>query len=216
MEPLRKKAFLKVEVLNSSEAKALLRQFVREYDAQLVNESFSETEGLQNENFSIQVPVENFDNLISRLSGGLGDIKVKEITSTGSEHRVELPGKIELTLLSDQRLQNASPMKKEDSAVAGNTDFSGKSGTALKSGWDGLKNFFLFLLPFWPVFLVALIIIYFIRKNRNKKDQTVQNSGEMTTHVEDDHINISEKENENMVDSGTKEEPDYSKYLPKK
>jgi hypothetical protein len=42
---------------------------------------------------------------------------------------------------------------------------------SLKGGWDGISVFFLGILYLWPLFIIALIVVFVLRKllKRNKK-----------------------------------------------
>ena len=83
-------------------------------------------------------------------------------------------------------------------------------------GFRVLGKIMLAVIPLWPVFLIVGLVWYFIRKNRNKKEQQIlqEKAAEEKNIVHQPEIinaEIVEAPTPNQTD-----EPDYSKYLPKK
>ena len=210
--PLVKTAILEIQVVDISQAKSILKQKIRESNADLVSENFSQKEGFEREYVTVKVPLYNFDNLVSNLSNGLGDVKSKSTESEGKDYVSSQMCDIEITLVQKE-LTASNQIITDDNNEDADT-FGSKSSSAFMSGFKVLGEMMIAILPFWPIFLIAGLIFYFVRRNKknkeiklleNKSDIPVQKA-EMTTPSE-----IVENEN-----TDTSEEPDYSKYLPKK
>lgn len=210
--PLVKTAVLEIQVDDITQAKSILKQKIRESNADLVSENFSQKEGFEREYVTVKVPLYNFDSLLSNLSNGLGDVKSKSMESEGKDYLSSQMCDIEITLVQKE-LTASNQIITDDNNEDADT-FGSKSSSAFMSGFKVLGEMMIAILPFWPIFLIAGLIFYFVRRNKknkeiklleNKSDIPVQKA-EMTTPSE-----IVENEN-----TDTSEEPDYSKYLPKK
>jgi len=103
----------------------------------------------------IKVPIRNFDSLMNDLSN-IGDIESKSIQVSGNGYADNTICSITVTLI-DQSDDVKEPKT-----------FGEKSLAAISSGWGVITSIFLFLLPLWPLFLIAGAIYYFYKK-RNKK-----------------------------------------------
>jgi len=103
----------------------------------------------------IKVPIRNFDSLMNDLSN-IGDIESKNIQVSGNSYADNTICSITVTLI-DQSDDVKEPKT-----------FGEKSLAAISSGWGVITSIFLFLLPLWPLFLIAGAIYYFYKK-RNKK-----------------------------------------------
>ncbi|MGZ5211863.1 MAG: DUF4349 domain-containing protein, partial [Kaistella sp.] len=101
-DPLVKTARLEIQVDDLNTAKALLKQKIRENNADLVTENFSQNEGIQREYITAKVPLQNFDQLLSNLSGELGDVKSKSTESEGKNYVASQMCDIEITLLQNE------------------------------------------------------------------------------------------------------------------
>ncbi|KEY19641.1 DUF4349 domain-containing protein [Kaistella antarctica] len=210
--PLVKTAILEIQVEDITQAKSILKQKIRESNADLVSENFSQKEGFEREYVTLKVPLYNFDNLVSNLSNGLGEVKSKSTESEGKDYISSQMCDIEITLV--QKELTASNQIVTDDNNRDSDTFGSKSSSAFMSGFKVLGEMMIAILPLWPIFLIAGLIFYFVRRNKknkeiklleNKADIPVQKA-EITTPsaiVENDKTEISE-------------EPDYSKYLPKK
>lgn len=210
--PLVKTAILEIQVDNIVEAKSILKQKIRESNADLVSENFSQKEGFEREYITAKVPLYNFDNLVSTLSNELGEVRSKSTESEGIDYISSQMCDVEITLV--QKELSASNQIVNDEKNKDSDSFGSKSSSAFMSGFKVLGDMMVAILPFWPIFLIAGIIFYFVRRNKkNKEVKSLENQTtipvqktEMTTPSE-----VVEKERANDFD-----EPDYSKYLPKK
>ena len=164
-DPLVKTARLEIQVDDLSAAKALLKQKMRENNADLVTENFSQTEGIQREYITAKVPLQNFDQLLSNLSGQLGDVKSKSTESEGKDYIASQMCDIEITLLQNKNIAS-NPIAENQ-----NEEDKNSFGNAFMQGFKVLGDALLFLLPFWPIFLIGALVWYFISRNKKKKAQ---------------------------------------------
>ncbi|MDV7698362.1 DUF4349 domain-containing protein [Chryseobacterium soli] len=107
----------------------------------------------------IKVPIQNFEGLMNSLSSSISDIESKNIEVTGTQYVDNTICTVAVTLI-DTTESNQKP-----------DTFGGKSLAAISSGWNVITSIFLFILPLWPLFLIAGIGYYFYnKKNKNLPD----------------------------------------------
>lgn len=210
-DPIVKTARLEIQVDDLNAAKALLKQKIRENNADLVTENFSQNEGIQKEYITAKVPLQNFDQLLSNLSGQLGDVKSKSTESEGKNYIASQMCDIEITLLQNENIADTA-LTKDDKE--GTDSFSG----AFMKGFKVLGDAMLFLLPFWPLFLIGALVWYFISRNKKKKAEeefkrqqilNQQNAAAYPTQNQTSTEPVQEDKPAETPDT------DYSKYLPK-
>lgn len=210
-DPIVKTARLEIHVDDLNAAKALLKQKIRENNADLVTENFSQNEGIQKEYITAKVPLQNFDQLLSNLSGQLGDVKSKSTESEGKDYIASQMCDIEITLLQNENIADTA-LTKDDKE--GTDSFSG----AFMKGFKVLGDAMLFLLPFWPLFLIGALVWYFISRNKKKKAEeeferqqilNQQNAAAYPTQNQTSTEPVQEDKPAETPDT------DYSKYLPK-
>ena len=197
--------------LDISNAKAILRQKIRESSADLVSENYSQTEGFQREYITAKVPLYNFDNLVSNLSNGLGEVKSKSMESQGKDYISSQMCDVEITLV--QKQLTASNQIVTDDLHKDSDSFGSKFSSVFMSGFKVLGDMMIAVLPFWPIFLIAGLIFYFVR--RNKKNKEIKSS-ENQTNIPAQKMETttrSEKAERDQIENS--DEVDYSKYLPK-
>lgn len=214
--PLIKTAKIEIEVEDISAAKDILQQKVRENNADLISENYSQTEGFQREYLNVKVPLQNYDRLVGELSNNLGTVRSKETDSEGIDYVSGQMCDVEVTLVQKENV--AANSVGNDVSEEKNDSFSSKSSNAFLDGFKVLGTVMLAILPFWPLFLIGGIVWYFVRRNKRLKEekeflrQQLLNQQKTTTvEVEkpDPLENVSEKNSEENSDT------DYSKYLPK-
>lgn len=209
--PLVKTAVLEIEVDDISNAKSILKQKISESNADLVSENFSQKEGFEREYITAKVPLYNFDNLVSNLSNGLGEVKSKSMESQGIDYISSQMCDIEITLV--QKELTASNQIVTDDNNKDSDSFGSKSSSAFMSGFKVLGDMMIAILPFWPIFIIAGLIFYFVRRNKkNKELKTLENQSNIPVQKTEPTTPSEIVEKKNDEDS---EEPDYSKYLPK-
>ena len=210
--PVVKTAVLEIEVDDISNAKSILKQKIRESNADLVSENFSQKEGFEREYITAKVPLYNFDNLVSNLSNGLGEVKSKSMESQGIDYISSQMCDVEITLV--QKELTASNQIVTNDNNKDSDSFGSKSSSAFMSGFKVLGDMMIAILPFWPIFIIAGLIFYFVRRNRKNKDvNLLENEQSLPIEKTQTTTPPDTVESKNNEDS---DEPDYSKYLPKK
>ena len=223
--PIVKTARLNISVEDISAAKEMLQQELRNTNGDLVTESYSENEGIAKEYITAKVPLYNFNNLVNNLAN-LGAVQTKTTDSRGKDYDSNQMCDVEITLV-DHSISNSSVTPTEDLNIVNGDEkkdetFGDKSEGAFMKGFGVIGSLFLALLPFWPIFLIAGIIWYFVaKKNKKKREEEFQRQ----LAIEKEKLKSTEKsENQEIktqenVEKPTTEEQkndDYiSKYLPK-
>ena len=162
----------------------------------------------------IKVPLKYFDDLVNETTSQLGTVRIKSTESEGIDYNAAQMCDVEITLVQNEKFADV-PLIKENPSE--NPDsFGSKSSGAFMDGFRVLGKIMLAVIPLWPVFLIVGLVWYFIRKNRNKKEQQIlqEKAAEEKNIVHQPEIinaEIVEAPTPNQTD-----EPDYSKYLPKK
>jgi hypothetical protein len=210
--PLVKTAILEIQVDDISKAKSILKQKIRENNADLVSSNFSQQEGFEREYITVKVPLYNFDHLVSTLSNELGEVKSKSTESTGIDYISSQMCDLEITLV--QKELASSNQIVTDEMNKDFDSFGSKSSSAFMSGFKVLGDLMIAILPFWPIFLIAGLIFYFMKRNKKIKEvKSLENQGNISIQKTELTPPSERVEKEN---SGDSEEQDYSKYLPKK
>ncbi|MGZ5264357.1 MAG: hypothetical protein ACXWBY_03380, partial [Kaistella sp.] len=91
------------------------------------------------------------------------------------------------------------------------------SGAFMK-GFKVLGDAFLFLLPFWPLFLIGGLVWYFIHRNKKKKAEAeFERQQILNQQTAANYPRENQTSTEPVQEPKTGETPDtdYSKYLPK-
>ncbi|WP_312324242.1 DUF4349 domain-containing protein [Soonwooa sp.] len=178
LDILTKSAKIELGVDNLTMARQKLSQDLTRFGGKIETENVVSNNELQTMYLSAKIPLSQFDYFVESVSTNLGSIKSKNIKVKGRDYTENQMCNIELTLLENQNLA-----KKENNE---NQTFSQKAGDAFGSGGKVLGDIILFLLPFWPLFLIILIGIFIYRKKFTKKrdygDTTNQKSSDNTEH----------------------------------
>jgi len=158
---MMKNGVLDLIVDNTETAKEIVKEEIRKYDG-IVN---SENISLNNSNtktayLRMKVPIQKFDDLMDELSYNIGEVTNKGISVTGTELVNNTMCDVEITICEASQKSIA----KDEPET-----FSGKSLAAVSSGWNVILSVFLFILPFWPIFIIAGIGFYiYKKKNMNE------------------------------------------------
>lgn len=214
ISPLVKTARLEIQVENLEEAKALLRQKIRENNADMISENFTQNEGIMREYITAKVPLQYFDGLVSEVSSQLGDVKSKSTETEGNDRISSQMCDVEITLVQNENISGTAFAKEK--VEEDPNSFSG----AFMKGFKVLGDAMLFLLPFWPIILIAVGLWYFIAKRNNKKREE---EFQRQLALEREKIKAAEalkpEETSQNVEQKTTEEQknddDISKYMPK-
>lgn len=152
-----KTGLLELNVNNAETAKENIKDQVKKYDGYLKSESNS----LNNNDkkmayLKVKVPIQKFDYFMEDLSYDIGKVVNKEIDITGEALVNNTLCDVEITLYGDsEKLVSDTP-----------SGFGSQSLAAVSSGWNVITSIFLFILPLWPLFLIAGTGYYFYKKKK--------------------------------------------------
>ncbi|WP_313100150.1 DUF4349 domain-containing protein [Epilithonimonas sp.] len=141
-------------------AKQSVRDIIRKYDGIINTENLVSNDEFQTLYLTTKVPYDKFDYLVEDLSM-LGSIHNKNLEVKGDFYDPDKLCSLEITLYDN----HLKPKESE------NQSFGEKSADAISSGWKVIGDILLFLIPFWPVFLIAGIGYYFYKKKNQDKNQ---------------------------------------------
>jgi hypothetical protein len=156
---MQKSGVLELNVNSAETAKEIVKEQVKKYDGFIKSENIS----LNNNDkkiayLKVKVPIQKFDYLMDDLSYNIGEVENKGIDVSGEDFINNTLCDVEITLYGTD----------SDFAVEDRQEgFGAKSLAAVSSGWNVITSIFLFILPLWPLFLIAGIAYYFYKK-RNK------------------------------------------------
>ncbi|WP_343687290.1 hypothetical protein [Chryseobacterium gleum] len=161
-----KAGYLDIKAENAETVKEIIRDEAYKNNAYIKNENLSYVESASPDgenqkvySLDIKVPMQYFDGLMNAISSNIGDIETKDIQVSGSQYADNTICTINVSI------SNQPKVEKEPET------FGGKSLAAIESGWNVITSIFLFILPLWPLFLIAGIGYYFYKKkNKNTAD----------------------------------------------
>ncbi|OBW41174.1 hypothetical protein AB670_02467 [Chryseobacterium sp. MOF25P] len=164
---MQKTGVLELSVNDAETAKETVKELVKKYDGFIKSENTS----LNNNNtkiayLKVKVPIQKFDYLMDDLSFNIGNVENKGIDVNGQDFVNNTLCDMEITLYgtSEAALVNSKP-----------ETFGGKSLDAISSGWNVITSIFLFILPLWPLFVIAGIGYYFYKKKSNNQHENQSN-----------------------------------------
>lgn len=155
-----KNGSIELNVDNISETKQSLREIIKKYDGIIKTENLVSNDEFQTFYLTSKVPLDKFDYLVEDLAQ-LGNVRNKNLEVVGNHYNENKLCNLEITLYDNKLKAKES----ED-----NKNFGEKSADAISSGWKVIGNILLFLLPFWPVFLIAGIGYYLYKKKYGKEN----------------------------------------------
>ncbi|MBB6329366.1 hypothetical protein HNP24_000316 [Chryseobacterium sediminis] len=158
-----KSGYLVIKADNAETVKEIIREEAHKNNGYIKSEnlSYEESASPYGENqkiysLDIKVPIQHFDGLMDAINSNVGDIDTKDIQVSGSNYADNTICTINVSI-SDKAQTEKEPKT-----------FGGKSLAAIESGWEVITSIFLFILPLWPLFLIAGIGYYFYKKkNKN-------------------------------------------------
>lgn len=164
---MQKTGVLELSVNDAETAKETVKELVKKYDGFVKSENTS----LNNNNtkiayLKVKVPIQKFDYLMDDLSFNIGNVENKGIDVNGQDFVNNTLCDMEITLYgtSEAALVSSKP-----------ETFGGKSLDAISSGWNVITSIFLFILPLWPLFVIAGIGYYFYKKKSNNQHENQSN-----------------------------------------
>ncbi|UTX48547.1 DUF4349 domain-containing protein [Chryseobacterium sp. MA9] len=158
-----KSGYLVIKAENAETVKEIIREEAHKNNGYIKSENLSYVEsaspyGENQKTYSldIKVPIQHFDGLMDAINSNVGDIDTKDIQVSGRNYADNTICTININI-SDKTQTEKEPKT-----------FGGKSLAAIESGWEVITSIFLFILPLWPLFLIAGIGYYFYKKkNKN-------------------------------------------------
>ena len=218
--PIAKTTRLQVSVEDLAAAKALLNQELSTYNADIITENYTENEGIAKQYLTVKVPLSNFNELVNKMSS-LGNVESKNTEVQGNDYVGSQMCDVELTLVDNTpETSNAEDLNILNNEQKDET-FGDKSSNAFMKGFAVLSGLFLALIPFWPIFLIAGIVWYFVAK-RNKKKREEEFQRQLA--LEREKIKAAEalkpsaetpQNTEPTNAEENKNDDDISKYMPK-
>lgn len=160
-----KKGYVEINVDDIATGKYLVQEQIRKYDGNIKTENLISNDEFQTYYITAKVPLQKFDYLVEELAD-LGTVKNKNVEIVGNDYNQNKMCDIEITLYGNK----LHPTENEN-----DKSFGSKSMDAISSGWNVIGSILLFLLPFWPVFLIAGIGYYFYKKKNNKNQNPPEN-----------------------------------------
>lgn len=156
-----KSGYLVIKAENAETVKEIIREEANKNNGYIKSENLSYVESASpyGENqkvysLDIKVPIQHFDGLIDAINNNVGDIDTKDIHVSGRNYADNTICTININI-SDKTQPEKEPKT-----------FGGKSLAAIESGWEVITSIFLFILPLWPLFLIAGIGYYFYKKKK--------------------------------------------------
>ncbi|WP_300675457.1 DUF4349 domain-containing protein [Soonwooa sp.] len=165
---LTKSANIEVNVDNLTSARQQLSQDLSRFGGRIEAENVLSNNELQTMYLTAKVPMSQFDYFVDGVSNNLGSVKTKNIEVKGQNFVDNQMCTVQLTLVENHNVTIENKDKPE------NQTFSEKAGDAFGSGGKVLGNIILFLLPFWPLFLLVIIGYVVYRYKFKKKEQPIK------------------------------------------
>lgn len=150
---------IEINVDDIINTKDLVIKNIKKYDGILKSENLTSYNNEKAAFLKVKIPTDKFDYLIEDLSNNYGEITAKNIETSGYNSSKNNFCDVEITLTE---YKNGAVNNNETSKTFGDKFFD-----AISSGWEVIVSIFLFILPFWPIFLVGGIIFYFYKKKNN-------------------------------------------------
>ena len=151
---------LEILVEDLVEAEETAKQQIAKYDGIIKTEKISSYDNDEYTYLKVSVPLEKSEYLIQDLENYVGKIVSRNVEITNQDFATNSICNLEITLLNDRA---------DASTAATPTTFGGKTLGAVGSGWNVIQEIFLFILPFWPVFLIGGGIYFFVKKKKTEK-----------------------------------------------
>ncbi|WP_307446350.1 MULTISPECIES: DUF4349 domain-containing protein [Chryseobacterium] len=154
---LVKTGTLELTVSDPESAKETVIQQVEKYDGFLKSENISLNNNEKKIAYlRIKIPIQKFDYLMDDLSYNIGKVETQSIEVSGKDFIRNTLCEVDITLYGSE-----NPGESTHPETLG-----GRSLAAISSGWEAVASVFLFILPLWPLFLIAGAGYYFYKKKR--------------------------------------------------
>lgn len=160
-----KNGSVEINVDDISISKQSLKEIIRKYDGIINTENLVSNDEFQTFYITAKIPFEKFDYLVEDLSV-LGNVHNKNLEVKGSSYYPKQLCSLDITLYQNH-IKNENP--------DADKSFATQSLEAISTGWRVIGDILIFLLPFWPVFLISGIGYYFYKKKYGSKNNSDQN-----------------------------------------
>lgn len=171
---ITKNVLIDLKVDDYKKTKSEIKELIYQYNGAIETENEEISDSLNVDYFTILVPLKNFDDVLDGITAK-GTVVTRDIQTVGNKYDEATKCKINLKLQG----------KNEGKSVSG----------AFKSGWDGIITVLIFLVPFWPVFLLGGIgyYLYYRKQQKKKKEQSLSSSDPLLEAEKPEKENQSEK-----------------------
>lgn len=155
---ISKSGEVQIRVEDMDVARESTLEQIAKYDGIIKNEQVSGNSNSDTNYLKVQLPADKTEYLINDLERYVGSIEYRNISTTGQEYTKTSMCDIEVALFREG--ENAVVASKPET-------FGGRTGQAFASGWNVIQEIFLFILPFWPVFLIGGGVYYYFKKKKS-------------------------------------------------
>lgn len=206
-DPLIQTAKMDFGVQNLTTTNQKLNDVLSQYNVVISSDKTITEEGQHKKELVLEMPNNQFSRFIGDLESEFGSPKFKLIESTGSDRISEQKSTVQLSFTENASLVNTA--FETENPSEGTKDEG--VGAAFAKGWDGLSKVGLWLIPFWPLFLIGGLLWFFISKFSKKKESKLPQQEYHRTE------NMDSSETNNIVEDAQpkNDDTDYSKFMPK-
>lgn len=214
-DPLVKTAKMTIAVNNVDETRSELATELYKYGGEIVTESMGEEQGIRKQRITAKVPYKYFDEAAQNIAQRMGTLRTKNIETEGKDYDPNQMCDLEITFTEND--QYASNETITNPASGNNKTYKDRSSDAFMKGFDGLKNVFLFLLPFWPLLLIGGIVYYFYKRNQRKRDEALveMKLQEQKKYRESPEESVTQQPTYPKQEAPENPDDPYAKYKPK-
>jgi len=162
-EKMLKTGILELNVNDAETAKQIVQEEIEKYDGYIQSENiFLNNNDHKTAYLKVKVPIQKFEYLMDDLSYNIGVVENRSIEISGVNFVENTMCDLEITLSGKTgQIINDQPKT-----------FGDQSFAAISSGWNVIASIFLFILPLWPLFLIAGIVYYFYKKKKANHTNT--------------------------------------------
>lgn len=162
-EAITKIGTLSAYTSNFEDSRAIIDDILYNREGKINNEKVDYKDNDIYADYIINVPTEQFDYAFNDLVNAFNQVAAKRTDVKGTRHVDKSTSVIYLSLKPTSTIVKD---KNEESV-----------GNAFSQGWQGLVAILIFLIPFWPLFLIIGLVVYFYkRKNKVKNNDNEINN----------------------------------------
>lgn len=155
---LIKDASVEMEVEDIDHSTLAAKDILYKNNISIKTEHQNANEDQDSYELTARIPYQSFEFVMENLYS-LGQIKNKNIEILADEYGDNSYCNLSLKLT-----------EKNEKKAEASLGFWDKFSDSISSGWDFILNLFLWLLPFWPLFLAIGVGYYFYKKKQNQRN----------------------------------------------